>query len=425
MGGCHWCVLVAALSCGSFAIAAEPAKSARMRQREAVEAILIKPAEWSPEDGKDTVSLEEFAAHVKQKHGLVIRWDAASFMAMNADVHSFPVATLEGPSEDFHPIPPYGTVVPAGAETIPGALPATGVEALTLPAGKYIPAALPADPVPTAGPVGPETGPPRKPAARPQPTDVPVPTDINDKPANVELASRQIHRSFVAIEGATVSETLSSLLAAVVPPTGGLAEDFGLPLPLTTQAMTLDYRVEGGAVVIMSALSANARKETRVYRISHLKGLPAEQVAKTICHSVRPWSWRSQATEIADRLAKRFPKGNIQLPQVSFSSTTVTDVIAPVSGEGPPNPGAAPAVITPPAQSVELKPQDLAGLGELVTGGAIAALEALVNTVEIVHHGDPPTAVMEVLPGVLVITQSQGAHREISALLEELADATQ
>jgi hypothetical protein len=79
------------------------------------------------------------------------------------------------------------------------------------------------------------------------------------------------------------------------------------------------------------------------------------------------------------------------------------------------------SVSTPPG---ELKAEDLAGLGQLLTGGAIAAVESIVNTVEIVHYGDPPTGVMEVLPGVLVVTQSQAAHREIAELLEELAGAT-
>ncbi|HVJ87590.1 MAG TPA: hypothetical protein VM452_18160, partial [Caulifigura sp.] len=157
--------------------------------------------------------------------------------------------------------------------------------------------------------------------------------------------------------------------------------------------------------------------------------------AKTICHSIRPWSWRSQAGEIADRLAARFPKGNVKLPQFSMANSYLPDGVVPAAGAAPQAPmyppplSLNPASATTSSQSVELKPQeinpqDLAALGQLLTGGAIAAVDAIVNTLEIVHYGDPPTGVMEVLPGMLVITQSQGAHREIAELLEELASTS-
>jgi hypothetical protein len=90
--------------------------------------------------------------------------------------------------------------------------------------------------------------------------------------------------------------------------------------------------------------------------------------------------------------------------------------IAPASELSPPSP-------LPQQQPAELSAEDLANLGQLLTGGALAAVETAVNTFEIVHYGDPPTGVMEILPGVLVITQSQGAHREIAELLEDLAAA--
>src|SRR6476469_2570270 len=78
------------LFCGvmlSTAIAAEPAKTARIKQREAVEAVLAKPAEWRPKDA-GTVTLGEFIEHVREKHGLSIRWDAASLQVMGGIMES-------------------------------------------------------------------------------------------------------------------------------------------------------------------------------------------------------------------------------------------------------------------------------------------------------------------------------------------------
>jgi hypothetical protein len=53
----------------------------------------------------------------------------------------------------------------------------------------------------------------------------------------------------------------------------------------------------------------------------------------------------------------------------------------------------------------------------------LAAAQSIVAALEIVHHGDPPTGVIESLPGILIITQSQAAHREIRELLRELGEA--
>ncbi len=199
-----------------------------------------------------------------------------------------------------------------------------------------------------------------------------------------------------------------------MPPINGMSEDVGLPLVI--RAMTLDFVIEGNAVVITTRLRANALKETRVYRISHLKQLPPEAVAKAICHSVRPWSWRSQATEIADRFAARWPAGKIPTPAISVASVMTDGAVTPASA---PSPGS-------PSTTSEMQTEDLKALGQLLSGGAITAFETLVNTLEIVHHGDPPTAVMEVLPGVLVITQSReltakspNSSRELAATAAE------
>jgi hypothetical protein len=64
----------------------------------------------------------------------------------------------------------------------------------------------------------------------------------------------------------------------------------------------------------------------------------------------------------------------------------------------------------------------VAATGQLMAGGAVAVAHTIVAVMEIVHHGDPPTGVIESLPGILIITQSQAAHREIKELLYELGE---
>ena len=66
--------------------------------------------------------------------------------------------------------------------------------------------------------------------------------------------------------------------------------------------------------------------------------------------------------------------------------------------------------------------ETVAATGQLLAGGAVATVHSIVAALEIVHHGDPPTGVIESLPGILIITQSQAAHREIKELLDELGE---
>src|SRR5436190_15087944 len=71
------CCLIAGLLASQSAFAAEPARSAKTKQREAVEAILAKPVEWTPAD-EQSITIDAFIAHVREKHGLAIRWDTSS-----------------------------------------------------------------------------------------------------------------------------------------------------------------------------------------------------------------------------------------------------------------------------------------------------------------------------------------------------------
>jgi hypothetical protein len=213
------------------------------------------------------------------------------------------------------------------------------------------------------------------------------------------------------LERATVREGLEQLLGEVAVETAAIPFEIGL-LPVTTRAWDLALVVDANSVLITTRLRANAMKETRVYRLGSLGEIPTESLVRIITHSVRPWSWRSRADEIAEQLASRWPKTSIPLPGIELSAT---EGIKFASTEGG---GKAPFIGVAPGGSEEA----VAATGQLLAGGAAATLHSLVAALEIAHHGDPPTAVIESLPGVLVITQSQAAHREIAALLNELRD---
>jgi hypothetical protein len=214
--------------------------------------------------------------------------------------------------------------------------------------------------------------------------------------------------SAVALEGATVREALQQLLDALP----GSAAPLQAGIPITTRAMNLALLVDENSVLITTQLRANAAKETRVYRLGALGEMPPETLVRVITHTVRPWSWRSQVHEIAERLASRWPKTALPLPKIEID---VSEGVKLASSEGVGDPQVAAAL---PGASDET----VAATGQLLAGGAVAAVDTVVAALEIVHHGDPPTGVIEVLPGMLVITQSQGAHREIEQLLNALRE---
>jgi len=412
----YGCCLLAGVLASSITSAAEPARSTKARQREAVEALLAKPVEWNPADSQP-ITIEAFIAHVREKHGLAIRWDAASIEALSGGgvdlIAGLPRTagnrvTAWSPAAGSPAVQTYSPVVPDRLQkhvtnfTYALVDPTTGEERpLPIPENEK-PAPLPEDATRTSEATAGESF-----------------EEDEDLPHRA-LSLKPISRSAIALTGATVGEALEQLLAAAAPPIVDSGETLGVPLSI--RALTLDSVIDGRTVVITTRLRANALKETRVYRLANVKGMPAEQVARTICHSIRPWSWRSQASEIADRMASRFPKGSLKLPQVSIASQYIPNPIQMAGGEVPEVPPQTPSPL-PQQQSAEISAEELANFGQLLTGGAIAAVESIVNAVEIVHYGDPPTGVMEVLPGVLVITQSQGAHREIAELLDELAAA--
>jgi hypothetical protein len=381
MGGKRCVVMLAALLSNTVLFAADPpARSSRAKQREVIEAILARPVEWSPRDTQ-SVTIDEFIGHVREKHGLAIRWDAGSLQMLGGDSGSLFGSVRNAASRAnvvvWGSAPPspyvkeYSTVVPASLQQhVTNFPPSDPVQAApapaTPPAGVPQPAPLPAgppaEPLPGSA-VLPKAAPVSEAMKSGNPSEA-AGIDESELP-HLVLSARPIHLSTVALANATVGDALRQLLDAALPSMSSMGEDIGLPF--ITRAMTLDYVIEGSAVVITTKLRANAIKETRVYRVGHLKAMPPESVAKAICHAVRPWSWRSQTTEIADRLAARWPKGGLPIPQVSIGSVYSAEAVVQTANQSPLIPAGAQPTST---ASPELSPAAVEGIGQLLTGGA-------------------------------------------------------
>lgn len=223
-----------------------------------------------------------------------------------------------------------------------------------------------------------------------------------------------ISTNIVALEQVSVEEGLRQLLAAVSPV--GAMHLAGIGIPMTTRGLTFDLLVTGHSVMITTTLRAHSTKETRVYRLDPAATVSGEDLVRVITHTVRPWSWRGHSTEIAERLASRWPKESLHSPLVQWAQSMTFPVTQPGIGSWELNPAG-----DPETKRITVSTDDgIAALGQLLAGGADAVVHSLVAALEIVHHGDPPTGVIEAIPGFLVITQSQAAHREIRQLLDQI-----
>jgi hypothetical protein len=443
-------VIVLGWSLGGMAeLAAEDLAALRPAQRKAaVESKLDQPLQWDLAD-REQVTLAEFMEFVQEKHGLKIRWDAGSLALFQGEQAPqfglFPIPASQPAYYPAHPTsyasdpltapPPlasdvtYFPIPPESAKPVAAPVPSQPASPKTLAPAPYparssyapspaTPAhddAPPPDLPATGQPAGgspPKILPSTPPAnAGPPGTAEPEADGRDAAQGNEELLATfgetPIAVSALALTDATVREGLKQLLDAL-PAAAGAALQLGLPI--TTRALKLDLLVDENSVLITTQLRANAAKETRVYRLGALGEMPPETLVRVITHSVRPWSWRSQAHEIAEQLASRWPKTPLPLPKVEFNMTEGVK-LALSEGAAAPQPAAA----LPAASEAAV-----AATGQLLAGGAVAALDTVVAALEIVHHGDPPTGVIEVLPGALVITQSQAAHREIEELLDAL-----
>jgi hypothetical protein len=406
------CLFMAMLVDGASQVSATELGARGVSHRRAeMEKRLAMPLEWKDEV-RDHVTLAELLAHLEQHHQLSIRWDIRALQVILDTNHPLSGILLSTPAPGPVRYQAMATPLVTSCESCrtataiaPEGLPEfTTLSPPTLGFSPPISAPSPEPPPPGVPPVQGE-----QPAA-PGIQDVPlqpsgasgmgVETELEIVQARIEtLLQLPIPAILVTLQRVSVEEALRQFLDAVSPAGSATLHAIGLPLP--TRAWDLDLLIADDSLVITTRLRANSAKETRVYRIDHLsETTPEPLLVRVIMHTVRPWSWRGQTTEIAERLAVRWPKDT---PAISLDSLQLEGVISAAL----------------PAMSEE----SVAGLGQLFAGGAEALVHSVVAALEIVHHGDPPTGVIESIPGFLVITQSQGAHREIGELLDQLTES--
>ena len=246
-----------------------------------------------------------------------------------------------------------------------------------------------------------------------------------------------VDTSLVVQPNATVEDVLRLALAQALPLQAIMNEAMANEIPMLasfTKAAEWDLLVQDNGILITTRLNANLQKETRVYSLRALEqssDLVAEDVARVLTRTVRPWSWRrhlpeamteAEATASSARKTKgrkvSIPRINLDLLSLLMSAnhsgrtqtirlTSGEEIIADVS---PPSSGASP-------DKVELTEEDMELIGKAWDG----LFQGAVTSLQVIYHSDPPTGVIQVLPGMLIISQSQGAHREIADLLEQLA----
>ena len=80
------------------------------------------------------------------------------------------------------------------------------------------------------------------------------------------------------------------------------------------------------------------------------------------------------------------------------------------------------AEATDAKQGLSNDAQQAAMIGHALAAGIVVLANTSLSTLEAIHYADPPTGSIRMLPGKLIITQSQAAHREIAELLKQLSD---
>lgn len=352
--------------------------------KKALEALLRTPAKL--DFGERTkVPAEEILEQLRVRHGLSIRFDVPTFV------------WFLGPESMFSEEEEEETVVSASPPSAPAEQPPTATAPTALPQDAPPPATVEA------------TAPPAE--------DQSAESHSDSEGMLGGLLKVRINVGTMNLQTTSIGTILNQLLGSTPPASEGM----GLPIP-ATNAMTLDYIVEEDGILITTRMQALTRKETRVYSVKKLKECPPDQLAKLIRKTVRPYSWRAQFDDFGDKL-----KG-VELPTEAVTSlmqagAAMADLenVTITTAQG----GAAP--VTPPvvpAASVEDAKGDgkkLEAAGNALANVFVALTHAGLLTVEMLHYGDPPTATIEVLPGKLIVNQSQSAHREIAELLEELA----
>lgn len=197
-----------------------------------------------------------------------------------------------------------------------------------------------------------------------------------------------------------------------------VSEVAGLPIRVSN-AYLLDYVVEEDGLVITTRMNALTMKETRIYSISHLKDVKAEQLADVVRQSVRPWSWRTRINDLGDQLKAGIPASSVA-SAIKIASQTGIVSVAPSGGPQVSDATVKTLVESPSGEVAQNVNVDPAVAINALVNGLVMAAQASLSAIEMIHFADPPTGTVQVLPGKLIITQSQAAHREIAELIEQL-----
>ena len=426
--------------------------------RRKLEAQLRQPASLDFGDRKN-VSVAEFLAEIRKVHQLSIRFDAPglagvygpeAFVSMpDEEAPATPPSAKEKPANAGHGAPvakaqmitkPQPSAAPVGdaygspvGETLKPSAPNVTPQPFPIPPQSSVTPIPPSVVTVTYNEENPITVPLAPPAAAPtaaapayapeEPWEPTEPHKAEKEEGNAFDHFLQLQISLVSFNPKTVTlgtalrHALDSL--SVVNP---LSESDELMLPaMFTEATKFDYMVEEDGLLISFRFMTLLQKETRVYSLKNLPGVTSDQMAEIIRQSVRPWSWRSHINDLGNQLKN----GTDRLPKSMAGTLTKAGVSAlNVVTEGTVSLASATTATseTKPEATPELSAEDMKQLGHGVVNTLTTMTHASLSALEMMHYAELPTATMQTLPGRLVITQTQAAHREIAELLEQLAE---
>ncbi|HEY4261182.1 MAG TPA: hypothetical protein VGM98_13540 [Schlesneria sp.] len=445
--------------------------------RTQIEALLLSPAKLDFE-GRKQVTVREVLDQLHQQHHLSLRFDTPTLAAMldkSSQTPAYRPAQVAAGYMAPLGFPAYcpGASCPTGVVHIQSAQPAYPVAGVAYQApdeaGNIAPAQAPAAPAPAAAtppelrlrallndddsviaapiaaPAPAVATPPAAiapaaavaPAAPPQAYSDSSPTgaapadasplgrkkppavtapEATETPKGIqqileELLDKELDIQTLDLSRVSIATVLRQALDAA--PTAQSDEVSGMPI-LMTNAALLDYLIEDDGLLITTRMKALSTRETRVYSIKHLQDLPPEQLSKTIRQSIRPWSWRSQISDLGEQL-KGTPIPGETL--TSLVKTGVQLVGAEVGIDISAEPVAEPK---PTSRADEARQMEM--LGGAITNGLVTFAQSTLLALEMLHYAEPPTATIQTLVHKLIITQSQTGHREIAELLKQLAD---
>lgn len=428
---------------------AEKRKGQKRRTVQSSEDALAQPCRLNFE-GRERITLGDFINEVAEAHGLQIRIDKTLAGLFVAARESMLVAENEIPGPPKNrgdnevravasklSIPLPVQVVPVYSQTNQTAgQPTYSLAQTPPPINSAYPASTPyTAPVAAPGdlgnsqPIQPTVIEAQKPVvaakgdnstSEEEEEELVIAVEENEEPKQLQLNSRVIEMlleteiSTIGLNTADASleSVLTHALERVTTLYDAMMIEGEMPIPFTyTHAYDLTLLLEKDHVVITTVMAANLKKTTKVYSVKHLNGIEDEALMNVITKTIRPWSWRSQINSLVEQVSADLPE-TIEIPNIKFN---LAGVVA----------GAENTSDSSESGTTTVDLAMLKAMGQLASSGAVAAAHTLISGTEMMHYADPPNADIELLPDMLVITQSQGAHREIQDLLDQLEAATE